>query len=654
MDPITQQQALVAAGAGGDPVYVDDVFSTNLWTGNTTTQTITNGIDLSGEGGLVWIKERSGADVHNLFDTERGAGFVLNSDGSGAQSSDTQVSSQKDLYQFNSTGYSIGQNYNSYVNYTNADYVGWTFRKCPGFFDVVTYTGNGSHRDISHSLGSEPGSIWIKRTDAAESWTCYHRSLHPGNGGNASTAHFAKLELESGGGQFGGTLLWSSSGGGEDHTASTFHVSSHDAVNGNGMSYVAYIFAHDDQSFGDAGNEAIIKCGSYTGTGAAGNQITLGFEPQWLLVKNISTDNQNWEMFDNMRGVFTGGKAAELFPNTDAEERDAFNLFNFNATGFETESTLDETNVNGDNYIYIAIRRPHKPPSAGTDVFAVDQNTQSTPEYISNFVVDWGFHKNTAFANDWESFTRLTGGRRLALNSAGAEGGTSQDMFGYMDGFAKNQALDPDHYGWMFRRAPGFFDVVTYAGNSTSGRTVPHNLGVVPELMIIKSRDGSRAWRVYDANTGASGSLRLNSDGAKDSNSAYWSTPTVDNIILGNDQDTNSSSYDYVAYLFATLPGVSKVGSYTGNGSTQDIDCGFTNGARFVLIKRTDSADNWHLFDTTQGINSGADPYLRLNLGAAQVTGNDFIDPLNSGFTLASSDGGTNASNGTYIFLAIA
>ena len=163
MDPITAKLMSAAGGAAEDPIYVDDVFSCDLWKGNTTTQTITNSIDLSGEGGLVWIKERTGADSHYLFDTERGAGFAINTNTTSAQASDTQVSSQKDLYQFNSTGYSIGQNYNSYVNYNNVDYVGWTFRKCPGFFDVVTYTGNGTAgRTIAHNLGSTPGMVVVK------------------------------------------------------------------------------------------------------------------------------------------------------------------------------------------------------------------------------------------------------------------------------------------------------------------------------------------------------------------------------------------------------------------------------------------------------------------------------------------------------------
>jgi len=94
------------------------------------------------------------------------------------------------------------------------------------------------------------------------------------------------------------------------------------------------------------------------------------------------------------------------------------------------------------------------------------------------------------------------------------------------------------------------------------------------------------------------------------------------------------------------------VGSYTGNGSTQNIDCGFSSGARFVLIKRTDSTGGWWVFDTERGIVSGNDPLLYLHLTNAENTTLDFIDPYSSGFAVTATS--SNVSGGTYIFYAIA
>ena len=132
-------------------------------------------------------------------------------------------------------------------------------------------------------------------------------------------------------------------------------------------------------------------------------------------------------------------------------------------------------------------------------------------------------------------------------------------------------------------------------------------------------------------------------------------TSTTFGVSNGGGSYNNGAGMTYVAYLFATCAGVSKVGSYTGNGTTQTIDCGFTGGARFVLIKRTDSTGDWYVWDSARGIVSGNDPYLLLNSTAAEVTSTDYIDPYSAGFEISSTaPAAINASGGTFIYLAIA
>ena len=99
---------------------------------------------------------------------------------------------------------------------------------------------------------------------------------------------------------------------------------------------------------------------------------------------------------------------------------------------------------------------------------------------------------------------------------------------------------------------------------------------------------------------------------------------------------------------------VFSVFTYTGNGSSQTINCGFTTGARFVLIKQTDAVGNWFVFDSTRGIVAGNDPYLLLNSTAAEATASDVVDPDNSGFIINEGAGSLNASSATYIYLAFA
>jgi hypothetical protein len=205
-----------------------------------------------------------------------------------------------------------------------------------------------------------------------------------------------------------------------------------------------------------------------------------------------------------------------------------------------------------------------------------------------------------------------------------------------------------------FKRASGFFDIVCYTGTG-SNRTVDHNLTVAPELMIVKKRSAADDWAVYAGDN--TDFLLLNTTAATADDNTYWNdtSPTSTVFSVGTNADVNTSAATYVAYLFASLTGVSKVGSYTGTAAAQTINCGFTSGARFVLIKRTDSTGDWYVWDTARGIVSGDDPYLLLNSTAAEVTNTDYIDPVSSGFELSSTaPAAINASGGNFIFLAVA
>jgi hypothetical protein len=208
---------------------------------------------------------------------------------------------------------------------------------------------------------------------------------------------------------------------------------------------------------------------------------------------------------------------------------------------------------------------------------------------------------------------------------------------------------------WAFRRAPGFFDVVCYTGTG-SARTVDHNLGVVPELMIVKGRSFTSSWHIYDATNGATNYMRFNNDPSTALSTIWNNTaPTSTQFTVGTSVGTNSSGQTYVAYLFSTVAGVSKVGSYTGTGALQTVNCGFTGGARFVLIKRTDAGGDWWVYDSARGISSGNDPYLFWNTTDAEVTGTNYVDTTSVGFQVtAAAPAGLNANGGTYIFLAIA
>jgi hypothetical protein len=187
-------------------------------------------------------------------------------------------------------------------------------------------------------------------------------------------------------------------------------------------------------------------------------------------------------------------------------------------------------------------------------------------------------------------------------------------------------------------------------------------LGVVPELTFIKCRSAANGGLVYNQTIGASKYLELffTSEGdyaaqGPDAGPFNSTTPTSSVFSVGTYNNTNGSGATYVAYLFATLAGVSKVGSYTGNGSSQTINCGFTGGARFVLVKATSTTGNWIVADSARGIVAGNDPALYLNSTAAEVTGLDWIDADSTGFVVnETATIAANTSGVSYIFIAVA
>ena len=633
-----------AAGNSADAtLYVDDVFSTWLYTGNGSTQTINNGIDLAGKGGMVWIKSRSATVDHKLTDTVRGATKALSSSNALAQTTDTTG-----LTAFSSTGFSLGAS--SVYNTNAATYASWAFRKAAKFFDVVTYTGTGSARTIAHSLGVAPGMVIVKRTDTTGNWQVYSNGL-------TSAAYSIQLNLTNA--QASAPTVWDSTA----PTSSVFSVGTDATVNASGGTYVAYLYAHDTSSTG------IIQCG-VTGGGTA--QITLGWEPQYLLYRSADfTDD--WHIIDNMRGAAVGTPTYNTWSNLNA-----------NTTTSETSVTGSAGNPNikftatgfvlgaiAGNAIYMAIRRPNKPPTSGTQVFSPSVRASGTGAAVSttglgfppDLLVSSERTTGVLFTKGWHD--RLRGSVILRSENTNNEAEDSTGVtaygqdgfsFGADSGFASVNYSGSNYVYEAFKRAPGFFDVVCYTGTEVA-RTVAHNLTVAPELMIVKSRSNAANWTVYVNSLGNTGVLLLQGINAASTGNNTWNntTPTSSVFSLGTQLSVNGSGYTFVAYLFATLAGISKVGSYTGNGGTQNIECGFAAGARFFLVKATSTTGSWWVWDSARGITAGNDPALQLNSTAAEITTADAVDPYSPGITVnQEATCSINANGVSYIFLAVA
>ena len=255
MDNVTRLLMQGAAGAG-KKTYVDDVFSTYLWKGNETARSINNGIDLSGKGGLVWTKNRDQGTSHRLFDTERGVNKEIRSNSNNAEATDVGT-----VTAFNNNGFSLGTD--DGTNWDTKDYSSWTFRKAPGFFDIVTYTGTGSAQTLAHGLGSVPGCIMIKRLDVAtHDWAVYHSALTAGD----------YLKLNS-------TAAAASGNNRFDQgvpTATNFAIGTSSDVNANGGSYVAYLWAGGESTNALARSVDMDGTGDYINTTSSSSDFTMG------------------------------------------------------------------------------------------------------------------------------------------------------------------------------------------------------------------------------------------------------------------------------------------------------------------------------------------------------------------------------------------
>ena len=641
--------------------YIEAVFSTWLYTGTGASQTITNGIDLSGKGGLVWTKSRSNAYNNALVDTTRGGSSVIVSNNTDAASTSAARLS------FSTTGYDVLSTSGTLWNGSGSTYVSWTFREQPKFFDVVTYTGNGVNNTlISHNLGSTPGCVIVKRTDAVENWAVFHRGSGVGNG-------FGAFSINSTGAPSDGypqSIVTSTTVNVSDLVGA---ANSPNGCNVNGATYVMYLFAHNAGGFGASGTDNVISCGAVTLNGSGQGDVTLGYEPQWILYRRTDSIG-NWSIVDNMRGwwALPNQSGATLFANGNFSESDLGGQGSPpaypNSTGFLISGSA------GQSFIYIAIRRgPMATPTVGTSVFSPNTYTgNGSTQTFTNTVKNGGSlvvikGRDATFPNVW--YDQLRGaGNALVSNSTSAA--LQADPTYEVSGFTNNGFLLGSNYNydvnntsapfvyWQFVRAPGFFDVVCYTGTG-SATTFTHNLGVVPEMMIVKQRNSSGTvgeWWTYHTLLGNTKFLVVNATQAEATFNLWNNTsPTSTVFSVSNYGGINASGSTYVAYLFATVAGVSKVGSYTGTGALQTINCAFTTGARFVLIKRTDSTGDWFTYDSSRGITSGNDPYLLLNSTAAETTGTNYVDTTGVGFQVtAAAPAGLNAVGGTYIFLAIA
>ena len=432
----------------------------------------------------------------------------------------------------------------------------------------------------------------------------------------------------------------------------------------------------DGFTFGENEDQGIINCGSYIGNGQGSSgmpEMNLGWEPQWVLVKSSTYASTNWNIFDSLRGIQTNiaypfTTEPVLTANSSSSELNE-NWLEVMPTGFKTQDSDNNMNRSGETYIYMAIRRPDgyvgKPAEAGTDVFAMDTgNSSSTEAFTSGFPVDYVLSTNPSSTSEynWETGARLTQGKYLYTHSSAVEAVHANFDFTSNTGWSKNSGYNSTYQAWMWKRHAGF-DVVTYKGDAQTNRQIPHSLSKIPEMIWTKDRAYANGWAVY--HKGLNGgtnpeqyNLMLDENSAEVDSNTRWNdtAPTSTYFTVGNSGYVNRSGDGYIALLFASVDGISKVGYYTGDGSTDGSNVITTGFApRLLIIKRVDAASDWCLYDTLRAPSfSGADKYLHLNNTNAQdsTSGDDPLNQLSTGFSFNLGYQNVNGNGSKYIYYA--
>ncbi len=301
-----------------------DYFNTVLFSGNETARSIT-GVGFQPD--WVWIKDRSQAYNHHLFDVIRGATKRLKSDVADAESTNAQT-----LTAFGSDGFSLGTD--NATNGNGSNVVSWNWlaggsassntdgditssvsANTTAGFSIVSYTGNGTAgATVGHGLGSALDMYIIKRRSATEHWQVYHS-------GNTSAPETDYLQLSTTEATVDATTRWNDTA----PTSSVFSVGNHASVNGSSDTYIAYCFAE---------KKGYSKFGSYTGNGNAdGPFIYTGFRPAWIMTK-ISSGADDWQVCDNKRDP-DNAVFSQLMPNSSDAQNDGDAKVDFLSNGFK-------------------------------------------------------------------------------------------------------------------------------------------------------------------------------------------------------------------------------------------------------------------------------------------------------------------------------
>jgi len=610
------QQILLGVGTK-KKVYMDEVFSSYAYIGTGSSRSINNGINLSGDGGLTWIKSRTNANGHRLVDTVRGATKYVES-----ESTNIEGTESTGLTAFNNNGFTLGAD--GKYNYTDYKYASWTFKRAKGFFDVVAYTGNGSDgRTVAHSLGCVPGCILVRRLNANDqSWAGYHRWLNGGVDAEDYRIILNENLTEATSGQWGNTAP----------TASSFTVDNDNATNGNGNPYIAYIFAGGESTAAAARSVDMDGTGDYLSL-AQSSDFDMGTGDYtiecWFKKDSMSTGTGLWTMHN-----YTSGQ--EVFVQTDGK------IGIYSAGSYIIQSGLKA--IHAGQWYHVAVARQSgtvrlfvdgtligsasqtgaMPTTNGPFYIGVENSGSNIHQNLNGLISNVRVVKGTAvytssFRPLTEPLTNITNTKLLCCNNSSTTGSTVTPgtITANGDPTASSDSPFDDPAGFKFGESKeGIIKCGSYIGNGNAdGPEI--NLGWEPEFILLKDTTSNNSWRIYDSMRGiATGEpddlIHPNSSAAAYSNGATNEidlTSTGFKVVI-NDSGTNSSGSKYVymtirrpdGYVQKPVEDATKVFAIaTGSGSAYAYTAGFPVDFGWYKAPTQSGSNHWASARLMQG-----------------------------------------------------
>ena len=735
------QRLMQGASGGGAPKHIDDYFVQHGWEGYGSKSLYVPGAnnnDFTTVGGMFMTKCYDNYDgiSWQIYDTVRGDSKRLDMDSTALEQTNNTLT-------FNQSYISLSSNNNQF-NYWNGSaqqhqgggwgqHYGCIFKAEDHFFKLGSYSGNGGTQTITHGMKSIPSMIWIKvYAGSGAHWSCWHREYSTHKGSEYC------FYIDQKNNAFSDSRV-------SNVTATQFTLNSSGNVNASGSSYVWYAFGGEEEIWGPKGDQKAIVSGVFNQSvsHSGGRIATPGWRPQVCFAKKMSnvsggspssTDsdlNRGHSLWFNDQVGTLGAPGNEIrsgmaFTSSMGLERSGHFAETFghvSATNEGLWANQNTTTSSSCDSIYWAIRAPYNDAHAddknricrnvyytgstsGRRTFSGMTPSSAMPHQRVDLMMKFKRMGNDGqrWAKLASRFYHMCGDDQLVGNKYWQ---SQNDIY-----LAVNNYAGPIAYGseddwnnyYQYQRydvtylqyTPGVFMPLQWHGLGTGNRTLPHDLGVKPELIMYKltsymgnsstgayfhhighgdNEDGQNWWKY--------GQTLQSDDQGQWSNAVNYLTaePDKDNIYLSS--TLNNSSLGWAGYAFASKTGISKVGYYTGNGSSLNVDCGFTNGIRAIIIKRYDQAGcqsapgyntkaRFYFFGSGRGLDNDdsstktdywqdlKSQYGERKWDNSNTYEDNGIDALAAGFTArqpnaqAANQVNLNANNGKYAFVAFA